>query len=244
MAVGRQLDLSFLRRGAALGRLRLAGFRRPVPIGEHQVRGGVFVVDAEQAMVRAVRAERQRLIADVVAVVAELLFLGRTRLMHRIEGRRSLDHLVAPADQDIGIVAGSYLMALADLVRRLGKRQRRGSLRRLFRRGGAHHLRQGSRSGDGGRRRHQAFQKAPAAGACLGDFDKRHIGRIVGADVVTVFDRDRLVAFIETGHASFPPALSYWAAGPSGRNSRLETECNKKFIFRAGQEVGTANPKV
>jgi len=75
------------------------------------------------------------------------------------------------------------------------------------------------------------------------DLVARDRGRRVEA-VVQRIDRDRLVAFIETGHASFPPALSYWAAGPSGRNSRLETECNKKFIFRAGQEVGTANPKV
>jgi hypothetical protein len=43
--------------------------------------------------------------------------------VQRIEGRRSFHHLVAPADQDIGVIAGGDLMAFPDLVGRLREGQ-------------------------------------------------------------------------------------------------------------------------
>ena len=63
---------------------------------------GVFVVDHEQAVLgRAVERDE----ADEVVVVAELPRLRGGGLVRRVEGRRVGEERVAPAQQDVGVIA-------------------------------------------------------------------------------------------------------------------------------------------
>ena len=69
------------------------------------------MVDHEQAVLGAAL---DREVADEVVVVAELLLLGGGGLRTRIESRRARQDRVAPADQDVGLVAGRHVMVLVD----------------------------------------------------------------------------------------------------------------------------------
>ena len=73
------------------------------------------MVDDQQAVTRWISGSRYRQIGDVIVVVAELqaVSCGR-RLPHRIEGRRSRQHRIAPADQDLGVVALGDVVLLVD----------------------------------------------------------------------------------------------------------------------------------
>ena len=69
---------------------------------EHQFFVGVFVIDNQQAVIRAAV---DRDVAEVIVVIAELARLGLGGLLLGIEVGRVRQHLVAPADQHIGVVA-------------------------------------------------------------------------------------------------------------------------------------------
>src|SRR5690606_38438281 len=55
---------------------------------------------------------RYRQVAEVVAVVAELLSLSRSRLRKRIERRRAGQHGITPADQDVGVIPFGHMVLL------------------------------------------------------------------------------------------------------------------------------------
>ena len=149
--------------------------------GEHQMLVGVFVVDDEQAVLgRAV----ERDVADIVVVVAELLRLGFRRLVERVELGRVGEDRIAPAQQDVGVVARGDMVLVVDAGLDLvegegGRRSRAGIV--------------GEQEGDGadgrgnGRNGERALEEA-AAGEALGD-DVAHgavVGRIVAGTVIVL----------------------------------------------------------
>ena len=91
------LDIDQLFRHIGISRLILT----PDP-GKHDLFIGVFVVNAEQP-VRAVRVQRSK--SHVIVVIPELLQLGLGALVHHVEFRRVCGDRIAPAQQDVGIVA-------------------------------------------------------------------------------------------------------------------------------------------
>ena len=111
--------------------LRLVS-RPAAETGEHQVGIDVLVVGDQQEAVAAAAAGRQRIKAEIVVVVAELLFLGGGRLIGRIEGRRAGDDGIAPADHHLHVVALGDMLLGVERVRELleGERGRPGLLRR------------------------------------------------------------------------------------------------------------------
>ena len=106
-AVRGNFDVGALERRA--GARRVLGLR-PRQAGEHQLLVGVFVVDHEQTMRRRIGRARNREISEVVVVVSELQPLGGGGVRRRIERRRPGQHRIAPADQHVGVVAGSDVM--------------------------------------------------------------------------------------------------------------------------------------
>ena len=82
--------------------------------GEHQVGGGVFVVDAEEAARGAVRIRIKRDEADKVVVVAELAALGFGGLVSRVESGTVSPERVAPAQQEVGAVAFGDVVGLVE----------------------------------------------------------------------------------------------------------------------------------
>jgi hypothetical protein len=95
--------------------------------GEHQVGVGVFVIGDHQEAVVGAAAHGQRVEAEIVVVIAELLFLGGGRQVGGIEGRRAGDHGIAPADDHLHVVALGHMLLVVERVRELLERERRGS---------------------------------------------------------------------------------------------------------------------
>ena len=177
-AVRGQLDLD----------LRLGGLEVDVTARaqarEHQAGIGVLVVDDHEEAIARRAAGGQRMQADEVAVVAELLFLRGGRQVVGIEGRRAGDDGIAPADQHLRLVALGHVLGLVQAVRHLLEGERRGT-GRLGERAAAQEL---VRERGGGAGPHQAAQGRPAAQAPLDQLAHRRLGagvraRIFGVDV-------------------------------------------------------------
>jgi hypothetical protein len=133
------------------------------------------VIDVQQAVLGAVGAARQREEGQVVAIVAKLLALRVGSLAHRVEVGGAGQDPVAPADQNLGAVAGRNLVVFLDhLLERLEAE-----------RGGAAPSRErepaGQRAADCTERRRgdEALQRRPAAHAGLVQFQQRPIARAV-----------------------------------------------------------------
>jgi hypothetical protein len=90
------------------------------------------VIGNHQEAIAAAAAGRHGIEAEIVVVVAELLFLGGRRQAGRIEGRRTGDDGVAPADHHLHVVAVGNMLLGVERVRELleGERRRPGLLRR------------------------------------------------------------------------------------------------------------------
>jgi hypothetical protein len=146
--------------------------------GEHDLLVRVLVVDAEQAVLaRAVDRE----VAQVVVVVAELepLLLGGLR--HRVELGSARQHRVAPADQDLGLVAGRDVVLLVDARRDLAEPEARRGRARRARRG-----REGERPHRGADRGHRERVLQQVAAVVAGGDHVAHgrAGARVVADVL------------------------------------------------------------
>ena len=63
---------------------------------------------------RRIGRARHRQIAEEVVIVTELQLLSGGGLLHRVEHRRCGQYRIAPADQDVGIVARGDMMRLVD----------------------------------------------------------------------------------------------------------------------------------
>jgi len=104
-----------MRRHFNLG-LRLRQFLLWLDVRKHQMRDGVFVIDAEQTPVGVFGTGGQRLKADIVAIVAKLLRLVLGRLVHRIERRRVCGYWVTPSQQHIhGVTVGDMMRPVLDV---------------------------------------------------------------------------------------------------------------------------------
>ena len=119
--MGRHLHRDPFRRGGG-------GFLCRVLFGqarEHQFPGRVLVIDDQQrARVAAGHGEE----ADEVVVVAELLVLRGGRWRGGIEGRRSGHNGIAPADEDVGVIALRNVMRLGGAGHQFGEVE--GGMRR------------------------------------------------------------------------------------------------------------------
>ena len=83
----------------------------------HQFGIGVFVADAQKAVVRILGSDRKRHVANIVAVITKLFVLCLGVDLTRDECRCIGDDLVAPTDQHAGVVAISNCMGFGDLLR-------------------------------------------------------------------------------------------------------------------------------
>jgi hypothetical protein len=72
---------------------------------KHQLFIGVFMIHHKQPMLRGICCAGHGEIAEIIAVVAKLHFLRGRRLPQRIEGRRSLHDRIAPAHEDLNVIA-------------------------------------------------------------------------------------------------------------------------------------------
>ncbi len=159
-----------------------------VDAGEHQMLVGVFVIDAEETVRPVARTGRQRQVADVVAVVAELLRLRLRRLVVRVERRRIGEDGIAPADEDVGGVAGRDVMGLVIDMRDFGKGER--GVRGIGERPAADAGR-GERSDGGGTR--EPGEDAATRQINVGDRGKRRVAAVVRRNIVVVHE----VEFLE-----------------------------------------------
>ena len=73
--------------------------------GEHQMRVGVFVIDEQQPVRGRIGRALHRHVADEIVVVTELFRLSLGRLLGGIEFRRIREQPIAPAQQDLRVVA-------------------------------------------------------------------------------------------------------------------------------------------
>ena len=181
----RHLDVDQrLRHAGEAGLLRVL----PAEAGKHQFLARVFVIHREEPVRACVGRAGHREIAQIVGVVAELPGLCRGRLVQRIEGRRAGQHRIAPADQDVGVVAFRDGVALIRTGGDLLEVEGRGRVRRL--RLGA--LRDGHREGrDRGRdRRHRkgAPHQVAAAEAARDDVAEGGVGAVVRAAVLGLLE--------------------------------------------------------
>jgi hypothetical protein len=92
--------------------------------GEDQIGVRVFVIDAEQSVARAVGAGRQRVVADIVVLVAELQRMRGGSHALRIESGRVSDHRIAPADQHLDVIPGRDMVGRVLDVRDLRETER------------------------------------------------------------------------------------------------------------------------
>ncbi len=144
--------------------LVLVELRRHVILGQtwpHDVGIDIFVVDAEQAVVGAVGAHRQRHEADEVAVVAELLFLGAAGHGRGLEGAGARHDRIAPAQQHLFAVAGGDMVLFVIDARQFAECQRR-------------------RSGGGGTRAEDAAAEHAEAGGSAHAQEGRAPGQPIG----------------------------------------------------------------
>ncbi len=133
-------------------------------------------------MRRRVGGAGQGDVAEEVVIVAELPGLRLGALALRIERRRAGQHGVAPADENVGVMALGDMMPLVDTRRRLLEAEGRcvGLGARLFGRGERQRRDGGRNGGDGQRPAHQV-----AAAEAPGD-DLAHAGIVarVAAEVL------------------------------------------------------------
>lgn len=146
-----------------------AGIGDGFQAGKEQFRARIFVVDREQAAIAAL----QREIAHEIVIVAELLRLPRAGLRHRIKGQGIGHDRVAPADEDIGIVAfGNVVVAIDTGCHLLETESGFAAFRCLRLRGFGGHETCGHEAGGQGRSEHGAREQAAhevAAIHALGD---------------------------------------------------------------------------
>ena len=132
-AVGCHLDL-----GVGLGDVgEIVAVGPAFDTREHHFRAGVLVIHAQQRA-RALLIEGKE--PNEVVVVAEAPGLVGGRQGARVEGSEAIDERVAPADQDIGVVAFGNMMGFVDTVGQLAEHKS----------GGRGPCRTGSRSQGGG----------------------------------------------------------------------------------------------
>lgn len=103
---------------------------------------------------------RHRQIADIIVIVTELLLLRSGVLLQRIEYRHVRQHRIAPADQDIGIVAFGEVMLLVDPGSDLLEWETAVRLRLCA--AGSRDRKRTNRRGDGGDAERASEQVAPA----------------------------------------------------------------------------------
>ena len=159
--MGRHLDRDQFR-----GHVGKSDFILTTNFREHHFFIGVFVIHTEQSARRIPGPERQGRDADKIIVVAKLEGLSRSRLRRRLEFRRIRENRIAPADQDIGVVALRHVVSFINAVFDFGECERRTS-----RTGSAGHegfQRCGDRR-DCGHGGHPAQQTAAAGIARLND---------------------------------------------------------------------------
>jgi hypothetical protein len=205
MAVGGHLDLHLLLGQAVEGTLLLA--HRP-----HQVRVGVLVAHAQEAVLGVIGAERQGHVGHEVVVVAELLRLRRRGLVGDVEGRRVAEHLVAPADQNLGAIAGRGLHAGGHVVGDLLEAERGGPGH-----GPAHMGQEAGAQSAGRRRRRQARKRGAPAQAQLDQFRQRRLCRGIGRNVVVLVVQLLVKAVLirVLAHGSSPPRQLSCGAAPA-----------------------------
>jgi hypothetical protein len=114
--------------------------------------------------------------ADIVIVVAELLRLAFSGLVHRIELGRVRENLVTPAQQHIGIIAFGNMMSFVDAGLDFGEGERACAFRACLI--GDHQRQRADRARDGGHGE-RAAQKTAARETAVDDVAH---GWIVGPD--------------------------------------------------------------
>jgi hypothetical protein len=159
----------------------------PADAGEHDFLVGVFVVHAKQAARSVVRKRHE---PDVVVVVAEALELVVRRLGLRIERGDVGEDRVAPADEDVRVIALGDVMARVVAALQFGEgkgRRGRTGLRRGSEGRGA------EERGDGGDAERAAQNIAPAV-APVDDVAEGARGLRAQDGVVGLFEGFRLVS--------------------------------------------------
>ena len=97
--------------------------------GEHEVGVGVFMIDAQQAALKAASISGQWQERDIVAVVAKLPCLSGSRLSRDVKRRTIGEQRIAPADQHIPLIPVSDASRLIHPALQFSKLQRMVSLR-------------------------------------------------------------------------------------------------------------------
>ena len=166
--------------------------------GEHHFGTGVLVVHAQERT-RALLVERKK--PDEVVVVTEAPGLVGSRQHTRVEGPESFDERVAPADQDVRLVAIGDVVGLVDAGRQLAEHKSGGNgPRRAGRRGQRGGAEKRGRGGDPQR----ALEHVAAAVTARDHGADGAVGLRRERDIVESFKGFRLVGETVLLHVTSP----------------------------------------